>query len=99
MSTIPLNNSFVRGANNVNLHVMTWGQPKNTPIVFVHGYPDSHVVWLPIMEQLAPHFFVIAYDVRGAGQSDVPAKISDYRLDILSQDLAAVVDAITQKMR
>jgi pimeloyl-ACP methyl ester carboxylesterase len=99
MSTIPSNSSYVRGANNVNLHVMTWGQPKNIPIVFVHGYPDSHVVWLPIIEQLAPHFFVIAYDVRGAGQSDVPAKIADYRLDILSQDLAAVVDAVIPNRR
>jgi pimeloyl-ACP methyl ester carboxylesterase len=99
MSTASSMHSFVRGANNVNLHVISWGDPKNTPLVFVHGYPDSHVVWLPIIEQLAPQFFVIAYDVRGAGQSDIPAKIKDYRLDILSQDLAAVVNKVIPDRR
>lgn len=94
MAKISSHRSFVRGANNVNLHVVTWGQPEKTPIVFVHGYPDSHLVWLPMIEQLAAHFFLIAYDVRGAGQSDVPEKNADYRLDILSQDLVTVVDAI-----
>jgi pimeloyl-ACP methyl ester carboxylesterase len=91
--------SFVRGTKNVNLHVKTWGDVKKTPIVFVHGYPDSHVIWLPIIDQLAAQFFVIAYDVRGAGQSDIPAKIADYRLDILSQDLAVVVNNIIPDRR
>ncbi len=85
---------LVISVNDVRLHVATWGNPQNTPIVLVHGYPDSHVVWLPLIEQLSPKFYVIAYDVRGAGKSDVPKKISDYRLELLSQDLAAVVDAI-----
>jgi pimeloyl-ACP methyl ester carboxylesterase len=62
--------------------------------VLVHGYPDSHHVWLPLIALLSAQYYVIAYDVRGAGMSDVPPKIADYRLDILSQDLEAVVDAI-----
>jgi pimeloyl-ACP methyl ester carboxylesterase len=94
MAKIPSNRLFIRGANNVNLQVVTWGQSKKTPIVFVHGYPDSHMIWLPIIGHLTPHFYMIAYDVRGAGQSDVPEKNADYRLDILAQDLAAVVDAV-----
>ena len=99
MTTIPSTSSFIRGAKNVNLHVTTWGDQKNTPIVLVHGYPDSHVVWLPVIEQLASNFYIIAYDVRGAGKSDIPAKTADYRLDILAQDLAAVVDAIIPNRR
>lgn len=99
MTTTPSTSAFVRGAKNVNLHVKTWGDEKNTPIVFVHGYPDSHVVWLPLIDLLAPDFYVIAYDVRGAGKSDIPKKIADYRLDLLSQDLAAVVNAVIPDRR
>jgi pimeloyl-ACP methyl ester carboxylesterase len=99
MPKVPSESSFVRGSSHVNLHVITWGDKQNTPLVFVHGYPDSHVVWLPIIEQLCSKYFVIAYDVRGAGKSDIPAKIADYRLDILSQDLAAVVNSVIPDRR
>lgn len=81
-------------SNGVNLHVATWGDRKKTPVVLVHGYPDNHQVWKPVAERLAKNHFVIAYDVRGAGQSDAPKRARDYQLDLLSQDLAAVVDAV-----
>ncbi len=85
---------LVPSSDGINLHVATWGNPKNTPIVFVHGYPDSHTVWLPVINVLKDKYYLIAYDVRGAGESDVPPKVSAYRLEQLARDLAAVVDAI-----
>jgi NAD(P)-dependent dehydrogenase (short-subunit alcohol dehydrogenase family)/pimeloyl-ACP methyl ester carboxylesterase len=81
-------------SNGVNLHVVTYGDNKKTPIVLVHGYPDNNLVWKPVAERLAKNYFVIAYDVRGAGQSDVPKKLTAYKMDLLAQDLAAVVDAV-----
>lgn len=84
----------VTGAEGVNLHVVTYGDSKKTPIVLVHGYPDNNLVWKPVAEILAKQYFVIAYDVRGAGQSDVPRKVTAYKMDLLAQDLAAVVDAV-----
>ncbi len=36
---------------------------------------------------------MISYDVRGAGASDAPRKQADYRMELLSADLKAVVDA------
>lgn len=90
---------LIIGAGDVRLHVATWGDPKNTPIVLVHGYPDSHHVWLPLIALLKTDYYVIAYDVRGAGMSDVPSRIRDYRLETLAQDLAAVVDAIIPERR
>lgn len=76
------------------LHVVMYGNPDKVPLVLVHGYPDNHRVWEPVAERLADRFFVIAYDVRGAGQSDAPAAVEDYRLPVLARDLAAVVDAV-----
>lgn len=81
-------------SGDVGLHVVMYGDSRKTPVVLVHGYPDNHQVWHPVAEHLAGKYFVIAYDVRGAGQSDVPADVADYRLEWLAQDLAAVVDAV-----
>ncbi|HET8729618.1 MAG TPA: SDR family oxidoreductase [Moraxellaceae bacterium] len=81
-------------SNGVKLHVVTYGDSRKVPVVLVHGYPDNNQVWKPVAERLAKDHFVIAYDVRGAGQSDVPHRARDYQLEWLAQDLAAVVDAV-----
>jgi pimeloyl-ACP methyl ester carboxylesterase len=81
-------------SGDVSLHVVTYGDSTHTPVVLVHGYPDNHQVWAPVARLLAARYFVIVYDVRGAGRSDVPTKVKDYRLTELARDLAAVVDAI-----
>lgn len=81
-------------SNGVKLAAFTRGQPRNTPVVLVHGYPDSHEVWDAVAERLAEQFYVVTYDVRGAGASDRPRRIADYRLDKLSADLVAVLDEL-----
>jgi pimeloyl-ACP methyl ester carboxylesterase len=65
-------------------------------VVLVHGYPDTHAVWIPVAELLeARGLRAVAYDVRGAGASDAPEGREAYRLDHLVGDLAAVVDAVS----
>jgi|SRR5690554_1376522 len=81
-------------SDGIGLQVHTWGDHSAPALVLVHGYPDNHQVWLPVAERLADRFYVIAYDVRGAGGSDVPAALADYRMEQLSRDLRAVVDAL-----
>lgn len=80
--------------NGVNLYVTTDGNPDAPPLVLVHGYPDNHTVWDRVTEQLKDRYFVIRYDVRGAGRSDKPTRTRAYRMAHLAADLAAVVDAI-----
>src|SRR5262249_25544993 len=82
-------------SGDVELGVRTWGDaaaPRGA-IVLVHGFPDNSLVWEPIAQRLAKRFYVVAYDVRGAGTSTAPAHDRDYALDHLSDDLAAVIDA------
>ena len=65
--------------------------PDDAPaIVLVHGYPDDHSVWNPVAGELAREFHVVAYDVRGAGASDVPAARNAYRAEQLADDLGLV---------
>lgn len=87
-----MNMSTVNSAG-VDLQVFTYGDEKKQPIVLVHGYPDNHSVWEPVAKLLAGKYFVITYDVRGAGGSDVPRKQADFRMALLSADLKAVVES------
>lgn len=80
-------------SGNITLKVFTYGNENKTPIVLVHGYPDNHRVWEPVAQRLAADFFVVTYDVRGAGDSQAPYRLPDYHLETLSADLRAVVDS------
>ncbi|MBW8482036.1 SDR family oxidoreductase [Actinomadura parmotrematis] len=62
-------------------------------VLLVHGYPDTHRVWDGVADRLAGRFRVITYDVRGAGASSRPSGRAAYRLDRLTADMRAVLDA------
>jgi pimeloyl-ACP methyl ester carboxylesterase len=82
--------------DGVELSVTTWGQPGAPVVVLVHGFPDTHAVWIPVAELLhADGFRVVAADVRGAGASDAPDGVESYRLEELVADLLAVIDAVS----
>ena len=69
--------------------------PAAPVLLFVHGYPDSHVVWDEICARLGPDVHTVRYDVRGAGESQAPSSVRGYRLDQLADDLFAVADAVS----
>ena len=48
------------------------------PILLLHGYPQTHVIWHKIAAKLAEKFTVIATDLRGYGDSDKPPANSDH---------------------
>ncbi len=64
-------------------------------MVFVHGFPDTHAVWDPVVSLLRHRLHCVAYDVRGAGASNAPTSSSDYRVEHLVADLVAVLDAVS----
>ena len=41
-------------------------------LLLLHGYPQTHVIWHKIADQLAEHFTVVASDLRGYGDSGKP---------------------------
>lgn len=89
----PLHFSIQSG--RVRLAATAWGDPAQPVVVLVHGYPDNSEVWHGVAQALAGRFHVIAYDVRGAGRSDAPPEVADYRLERLADDFVAVLDAVS----
>ena len=85
----------VTSTDGVQLAVYEQGEPTAPTIVAVHGYPDNHSVWDGVAGLLSDRFHVVTYDVRGAGESDKPAARSAYRIPQLTDDLTAVLDAVS----
>jgi pimeloyl-ACP methyl ester carboxylesterase len=77
--------------NGVSLAVHEW--PGSGPaIVCVHGLTANYTCWAPLADVLTPQFRLIAYDLRGRGESDKPS--SGYSLASHCQDLAGLLDAL-----
>ena len=56
--------------DGVKLHYMTAGH--GTPLILLHGYAETSLMWKPIIPTLAVRFTVIAPDLPGIGDSDIP---------------------------
>jgi len=82
-------------SGDVELAVKVYGDEKRPVVLLVHGYPDSSHVWHKVVGPLSARYRVVAYDVRGAGESTVPTHTAAYELEHLVADLAAVVDAVS----
>jgi pimeloyl-ACP methyl ester carboxylesterase len=52
------------------LHYLTAGH--GPPVILLHGYTQTSRMWRPLMPKLADKFTVIAPDLPGIGDSDIP---------------------------
>jgi len=48
------------------------------PLLLLHGFPETHLMWRDIAPLLAPDFTVICADLRGYGRSGTPASAPDH---------------------
>ncbi len=73
------------------LHVECSGASDAPPVVLVHGWGVDNRAFYYTKRSLSARHRVIAWDLRGLGQSSRAGK-NDYSLDAMADDLAAVVD-------
>ena len=57
----------------VTLRVRSGG--SGPPLLLLHGYPETHLMWGGIAEALAERFTVVAPDLRGYGDSSTPPTV------------------------
>jgi pimeloyl-ACP methyl ester carboxylesterase len=69
--------SHTAEVNGVKLHYLTAGH--GTPLILLHGYAETSLMWKPIIPSLAERFTVIAPDLPGIGDSDIPANGLDMK--------------------
>ena len=84
-------------STGVSLNVATAGDPSAEPILFLHGFPESHRTWRHQLRDLAEDHYVIAPDQRGFAASDKPAEVEAYAADRIVEDVMALADALGVK--
>jgi pimeloyl-ACP methyl ester carboxylesterase len=77
-----------------DLAVFEGGAAEGPVVVLVHGWPDTHRMWDGVAELLAADHRVVAYDTRGQGASATDAPDAAFTVDVLADDLFAVLDAV-----
>ena len=80
--------------DGVQLAVIETGERARPTVVLIHGYPNTKELWRPLLPLLTARYHVVAYDVRGAGDSSAPRGPAAYDLERLGEDLRAVIDAV-----
>jgi haloacetate dehalogenase len=66
------------------------------PLLLLHGFPQSHVMWHRLALRLAEKFTVIAMDLRGYGWSSVPRSETGtlYSKRAMGRDVIAVMERL-----
>lgn len=82
-------------SGDVRIATYVAGNPDGPAVLLTHGWPDSHVLWDGVVPILAGKFRIIRYDNRGVGASSVPHEVSEYTVERLADDLAAVIGALS----
>jgi len=76
--------------NGVRLAYSDRGRSHAQVLLLVHGFPLDRHLWDSQLARLSETVRVVAPDLRGAGDSDVPA--GPYSMDQHADDLAALLD-------
>ena len=77
------------------IHTVVGG--AGPPVLLLHGYPQTHVMWHKVAPALAERFTVVATDLRGYGDSSKPAggpQHEHYSKRVMAQDQIEVMRAL-----
>jgi haloacetate dehalogenase len=67
------------------------------PILLLHGFPQTHLMWRDVAPLLAHHFTVVCADLRGYGNSGCPPSTADhapYAKRTMARDMVAVMEQL-----
>lgn len=81
--------------NGVTIHLRHGG--SGPPLLLLHGFPQTHVIWHKIADRLAQHYTLVMPDLRGYGDSSKPQGEPDhgnYSKRVMAQDMRDVMQAL-----
>jgi pimeloyl-ACP methyl ester carboxylesterase len=79
----------VVSADGTEIYAEAFGPQDGMPVVLAHGWTENHVFWVYVIRELSRRGFrVVAYDLRGHGES---RGAGDYSIDRFGEDLEAVL--------
>lgn len=81
--------------NGIRLHCRHGGD--GPPLLLLHGFPQTHVIWRKVAPVLAEHFTLVMPDLRGYGDSDKPEggeRHANYAKRVMAQDMVELMHAL-----
>jgi len=75
---------------DVRLHYAECGTGDDL-VILLHGFPECWYSWRHQLPVLGRRHRVIAPDMRGYNLSDKPARVQDYRIEFLVQDVVGLI--------
>jgi haloacetate dehalogenase len=81
--------------SGAGINLVTGG--SGPPLLLLHGYPQTHLMWRKLAPRLAAEFTVVAPDLRGYGDSSKPSAGPDnanYSKRALAQDQVETMAAL-----
>ncbi|HLM59049.1 MAG TPA: alpha/beta hydrolase [Pyrinomonadaceae bacterium] len=91
---LPSNDAVIRHGyaqvGDVRLHYAHAGQGERL-VILLHGFPECWYSWRHQLASLGQHFHVVAPDMRGYNMSDKPARVEDYQLNRLVDDVTGLI--------
>ncbi|OLN82004.1 Fluoroacetate dehalogenase [Colletotrichum chlorophyti] len=79
----------------VVIHGIKSGDPAPNglpPLLFIHGFPQSHHIWHRVVEKVTDRYTVVAIDIRGYGESSKPRDVASYAKSAMARDCVSVMD-------
>jgi len=77
--SVPLPTAFEQRHVNVgDVHINTLTAGTGPPVLLMHGYPQTHLIWHHVAPVLAGDYTVVLTDLRGYGDSAKPASTPDH---------------------
>ncbi|MEV6013278.1 alpha/beta hydrolase [Streptomyces sp. NPDC051976] len=86
-----------RWVRTSDAEIAVWHAGSGPPVLLLHGYPQTHVMWHLVAPLLADHFTVIVPDLRGYGDSSKPRGDADhyaYSKRALARDQVELMSAL-----
>jgi pimeloyl-ACP methyl ester carboxylesterase len=80
--------------DHVSLHTAVGGE--GPPVVLLHGFPQTHLMWRHVAADLAADHTVIVPDLRGYGASDKPAETGPdtYSKRTMANDIVTLAERL-----
>src|SRR5215210_1957713 len=75
----------------VRLHYAKAGTGEKL-VLFLHGFPEFWYSWRHQLAALSDEYTVVAPDMRGYNLSDKPARVQDYAIDNLIDDVSGLIN-------